>query len=119
MIDSAAASSRFDRVMQTQTSASTRTQLLRITEFLEALVESESEALIQKYAPWLIVRIARLAQSMTDDEITAGLLDRLTPLLWRVIVEYPELEVNGICLGLVQSFRKVDRGTMVAERNRD
>ena len=104
MIDSIAAKNRFESVMKYSMSTSTRTQLLRIVEFLEDLIESESGELVLQYAPKLVVRVARLVQPLIVSEITDGLLDRLKPLLVNIATQYPDLEVRGICLGMVRNL---------------
>ena len=105
MIDSRSAKNRFDVIMQLTSPSSARIQLLRIIEFLEVINEAGSRDLMREYAPRLVVRVARLAHAMDISDMTVTVSERLIPILWTLIIDYPEIDCKGICLAVVQHLR--------------
>ena len=117
MIDSYSAYTKVENVLCASHQSSTRVQLLRILEVLEAMIESQSRDLVQAHAPRLIQRVAELVQAMDITDITIGITERMTPILWRMLIEYPELEVKETSLTVLNELHwKYDRSSVMLEK---
>ena len=84
--------------------SSERVQLMRMIEFFEVLLETQSKDLIFEYAPPLIVRTARVLNRMEFTDVNISISDRLTPVLWSFVSEYPEVGNRGICLAMLHQL---------------
>ena len=112
MLDPLIVEERFRGVMQNLTNHSNeRSGLVRMVEFLEVLLETKSRELVREYAPTLVVRAAHILGQMKFTDMNVSLGDRLTPILWSLVIEYPEIGNSGVCLAMLQR--------LVATDNRD
>jgi hypothetical protein len=102
MLDPLVVEERFHGVLETlKCRSGERTGLMRMIEFFEALLETQSRDLVLEYAPTLVVRAARVLNGMEFTEVNISISDRLTPILWSLVVEYPEVGNSGICLAML------------------
>lgn len=103
MLDPQIVENRFQEVLDSLNyQASERAQLMRMVEFFEVLLETRSAELIVEYAPILIVRLARLLSKVDFTQESITISDRLTPVLWSLVLEYDHIGNTSICLTMLQ-----------------
>ena len=109
MLDPLIVEERFRGVLHNLMSHSNeRSGLVRAIEFLEVLLETNSRELIRQYAPALVVRASHVLGQMKFTEMNISLADRLTPIIWSLVIEYPEVGNSGVCLAMLQRLTGAD-----------
>ncbi|MBI4534998.1 MAG: hypothetical protein HY708_01880 [Ignavibacteriae bacterium] len=82
MLDPFLVEQRYQSLLQSLNAlCAPRTQLLRILEFLEVLLETGSDSYIDRYASDLLSRLSALMSQLTLTEANIAVLDRLEPVV--------------------------------------
>lgn len=95
MLDPFLVEQRFELLMQSLPLISaTRTRLLRIAEFLEVLLETDSRLYISVYCPELLAKMWEDFNGVAADELSIAIIERVMPIVSALKEKYDGLSAG-------------------------